>query len=525
MRDVGAIERGVPGQRVGTGSTGAPNAATAPAAQTVQPAAPADQPAVQVAASLARLLAGGTLTAVVTGRDGQGWPVVATANGQFALQGGPALAPNTTLLLQVVAAGEPLRALVLQTDGHALRPPPAVVLRPFAPPGTATAAAPASGGANAGTAPPAPSLPAGTTVGAIVIAEPPAGTHSPLAGVVGVRPAIVPRNTELGVAVRQFLPPPAAPTAPPETAAAVPAPSGGAAASGPLATLGTGTRLDAVVAAHDWRGHPVVHTTVGDLALRIDSPLPAGSRLLLEVTAVDLPPAPPLAEGDTPADILLRLGHDWPALRAALAALEAAAPAVARQLIEALPQPNARLGSAALAFLSALRGGDLAGWLGAETVDALRRHGGEELVHRLAEDFRQVAQLARDETGGDWRILLLPVFDGEQVRQVAAYMRRRRRRDDGSEQEGGTRFLVDLELAATGAMQIDGLVRGRQLDLVLRSALPFEEAWRHDIDCIFADALGATGMTGALSFQIVKKPPAGPLGEIAREAPARAITA
>ena len=50
-------------------------------------------------------------------------------------------------------------------------------------------------------------------------------------------------------------------------------------------------------------------------------------------------------------------------------------------------------------------------------------------------------------------------------------------------------------------MQLDGLVRDRRFDLILRTRHPLSDEMRRDIAEIFGDANGAAGHQGQISFQ------------------------
>ena len=62
-------------------------------------------------------------------------------------------------------------------------------------------------------------------------------------------------------------------------------------------------------------------------------------------------------------------------------------------------------------------------------------------------------------------------------------------------------FLLDVELSRLGPLQFDGLVRGKRLDLMLRTQRPLDPAMRQEIAEIFQTAQQATGYAGQLFFQ------------------------
>jgi hypothetical protein len=191
-------------------------------------------------------------------------------------------------------------------------------------------------------------------------------------------------------------------------------------------------------------------------------------------------------------------------LSEALQALQELRPAVAHDLISTvLPQTNARMTADVLFFLSALRGGDLGDWLTPGAARLLRRER-PELLTRLGEEFRQIATLAREPTAGDWRIALVPFFNGSEIDQLRLYLRPYG--GDGEETEAtpkGLRFILDVELSRLGRLQLDGLVRDdrKRLDLIVRSERPLAPAMQNDIRGIFEEANATTGVAGGLAFQ------------------------
>ncbi len=60
--------------------------------------------------------------------------------------------------------------------------------------------------------------------------------------------------------------------------------------------------------------------------------------------------------------------------------------------------------------------------------------------------------------------------------------------------------MIDAELSRLGAVQLDGLMRGARLDLVLRSHAPIPPELREEARAIFHRASEAHGLNGDLVF-------------------------
>lgn len=533
MSEVSATDRTVSPARPGGLAPHATAPVSAPTAP--QPVSQTPAPAVQLAASLLRLMGNTTIEAVVIGRTPQGWPVVRSDAGTFLLAEALQLATNAKVVLQLLRSDTRLQAVLLRVDGQPVPTTPTVNLQPFgsgAPQAQtlATYPVPASGPP---TIPPAhsvmppiesPVLPSTNlevpTLGTVLTALTVADLPEPGAPVHGLRPAgPLPTGTQLLVTVKAVTIP----------TAGLAAPSGSPIASNPVpAAAATATPvlpgmvLTAVVTARTVAGHTYLQSSIGPLVLPALERLPPGTEIQMQVESLRLPapPAPAVAvDAEGPLDALLRLGRDWTGLREALAVLQEHDPTLVQKIHDTvLPQPNSRLAGAALLFLGALRGGDIAGWLGEPALQALDRLGRTDLAQRLGDDFRQLAALADERPGSDWRMLLLPILGGVDVRPALLFMRRRSGgdRDRQARRKDPTRFLLNLELAATGSLQLDGFVRDRRFDLVLRSRQELPGPWKHDLRGIWEEALAITGLTGHLAFQAGDDWPLFPIEELRR---------
>ncbi len=154
-------------------------------------------------------------------------------------------------------------------------------------------------------------------------------------------------------------------------------------------------------------------------------------------------------------------------------------------------------------FLSALSAGNVNRWIGNQAIQALKSAGRDSLVSRLGRDFGQLGRLA-DNEGGDWRLFFIPIHDGDQLQQLRLFLRNGGQDGDGGpgqDDEDQTRFVVEVEMSRLGDLQLDGLVREKRLDLILRSRAPLPDFMRRDITQIFHEANEITGNRGSIGFQ------------------------
>ena len=66
-----------------------------------------------------------------------------------------------------------------------------------------------------------------------------------------------------------------------------------------------------------------------------------------------------------------------------------------------------------------------------------------------------------------------------------------------------TRFIVEMNLTRLGALQLDGLLKPQQLDIILRSHTPLSSTIKSDIQNIFQTALSKADYQGRLDFQVL----------------------
>ena len=475
--------------------------------------------AITLAATLSGLTEGSLIEALMLGRDREGGTVLRAPNGTFVANppaGQPAAAALAAVqgnlvkvLLEAVTVGDLLQARLVAVDGRALPTPAPLSLRLTALPARPPEAKPATpdGPAHADTAerapraalplpaeplPPAP-LRSGQTLLAVLQAPPhPTATAEPARPPAPPLPGVLPT-----------LPPSIAAAAP--TTAALPAlPQGSLVSVRVLATTPPdspppnatppGTLAGEVEIEGDPdHQRPVVRLPGASLRLPPTATAAAGTRVVIEFLAS----APATATGRDPeAERLVRQ------LETAVLAQVPADPAAAAKVAERVPTPGRKLTAAALLFLAAARHGDLGGWLEAGAAPTGRPET-EEPLKRLAAAWRTHLGEDADRDASDaWRSLVMPFHDGVMLRPLVFHLRRRTPKGDSAQGDAGeTRFLLDLDLTALGALQLDGLIRSRRFDLMLRGAARLDRTMRHELNLLFQESLSALGYAGALAFR------------------------
>jgi hypothetical protein len=229
----------------------------------------------------------------------------------------------------------------------------------------------------------------------------------------------------------------------------------------------------------------LVATPIGLLALQRRLALPPGTAIAFVV--IDT-----MARDSEETLAPARIGG-WLALEEALLALLGPAPEMAEQLrAELTPQSGPELAGTLLFLLGALYQGN---WPGPAIGTALKAAGQAKLTKRLADDVAALRRLSDDPTTEEWRVLTLPLLLGNFPLAVRLYLQRRK-----SAVQDGIRFAIEIELSRLGPIQLDCLVRGLRLILVLRSHRALAPELRQEMRGVFQRALAQSGLSGDLSF-------------------------
>ncbi len=462
----------------------------------------------------AALATGSIVKGRVIGSDAKGQVLVKTDAGVLPLQTKAQLAQGSQVTLQVRFAGSELHVVILNVEAEKDAVP-----RQAGDPGTQGGPRPDSQGrqaalAQAGAPPPAMTdedVASGRLIRAVL--EPAAAqgrTPGPAAGAPGAGGEVLVKLISVSAPAATSAAGPAAtaPSALLAQQAGQQAPQG-TPLTGPAGQgQGQALRLEGVVASalSHTPGHQgaAIDTALGSLRLAVQTALPPGTRLVMEVTP--LPASQAAAQAPEAAVRDSGLARGWPALEEALRILQPGdlQPASMTLGSHALPRPGPRFASTTLFFLAALRGGDLGAWLSGSAAQALERAGRSDLVGRLKQDFARMSRLAAEPAPGEWRGYLVPVLDDGALSQVRFFVRRPESEEEGGGPAAGgraTRFVVEVAFSRFGELQLDGLIQGRRFDLILRSRAPLAPPLRRDIAEIYEAAGATTGYRGQLVFQ------------------------
>ncbi len=259
----------------------------------------------------------------------------------------------------------------------------------------------------------------------------------------------------------------------------------------------------------------VQSSDLGSIRYLSSNPPAAGTQLNLALSEKldQFPITVPFASSGAFKTPHLPLMSSWENLRTALNLLAAHDPALASIVLNSrIPTANTNLGASLLFFLSALNGGNINKWLGQDFQLTMEKAGHADLFKSLSDDFTALSRLNSDAGGNDWKTLVFPFYSETRLQQLKMFYRKHSREgENGAEDE--TRFIIELDLSKSGAVQLDGLFKPKQFDLLFRHQQELDTTLKTRVSEIFTENMEITGLSGSLSFRKDKTFPIHPTEE------------
>lgn len=255
----------------------------------------------------------------------------------------------------------------------------------------------------------------------------------------------------------------------------------------------------ATVVGNGPSGQLILKTNDAVIFVKQNVDTPVGSTLLVTVEP---------DKTDTPMPLSNLKQSNISLLQQVLSVMEQISPQLAQQtLTNRIPQPASQNLSGALLFLfSAFKQGNLRGWLGDEAVDTMARAGKIELMTKLTEELKNLGQPARDPVVGEWRSYPIPLHNNGHFQVLNFYVHhqgdRQPKNERGRPINDHMRFVIDMRMSILGALQLDGFVRPKKLDMIIRSEKTLPEGLNQELRDSYRNVLTAIDYAGSLNFQV-----------------------
>jgi hypothetical protein len=248
-----------------------------------------------------------------------------------------------------------------------------------------------------------------------------------------------------------------------------------------------------------------------------------GTQIILQPTT---PTSINVAQALTPMNAqsmpMGQIGQSWPVLQETLDFLLSQLPAAQGQsLLNALPRPAAagfQFTAAAMIFIAAARGGDLAGWMGGRADAMLKGSSNindkDNLASKLLRDLSTMTGRTSTSVDApsfiqntpDWRGYTLPMLFGMDMTRLNLWVKPYDDEQEDTniiENKKNLRFIFDVNLSRMGNVILDGLIQpyAGRLDLTLKAQQDFTPIARQAMRGLWHNALTQIEMHGDLDFQ------------------------
>jgi hypothetical protein len=192
--------------------------------------------------------------------------------------------------------------------------------------------------------------------------------------------------------------------------------------------------------------------------------------------------------------------------------LQAVNPALSQALSVLTPsvaQPAQKAGSAMLFLFSALQGGSLQGWVGNGADKLSAQH---KVLQALEQSLKDAVspKLVQNTPTGDWRAYNIPMQTQESAVPISLYVQdnpahKENETEEHDKKNAVTRFVFEFDLTRMGEIQIDGLMRERNVDIFIRTRQELGPEMKRMVRSVYLDALDQSNLTGDVAFQFDPK--------------------
>ncbi|PCI49601.1 MAG: hypothetical protein COB49_04830 [Alphaproteobacteria bacterium] len=260
--------------------------------------------------------------------------------------------------------------------------------------------------------------------------------------------------------------------------------------------------------------HPAAQKTAAKPPPDVITTRPAQESQATEWTATSLLTRPTLPL-ELPPQPLEDFTRNWQSLSQILSVLPVADNSnMPQTLNNRLPgvQNSGQMTSAMIFFLAAMGAKSPARiWLGPEITQQLEKSGQGKLLTMLDNDMQRIFRLGAETPVNEWRPALIPLQIGGDVNAIPILTRQvpgedskgknTADEDEDDEKISATRFIVELDLSRIGPLQVDGLLKEKRLNIIIRSKIILPPQMQQKMISMFTAALEISGYNGDLQFR------------------------
>jgi hypothetical protein len=208
---------------------------------------------------------------------------------------------------------------------------------------------------------------------------------------------------------------------------------------------------------------------------------------------------PPAWRGLLP---LMQSSSVWPVMDELFQTFYQTTPQAAQIFGRTIPSPAnpSNFGPTIMLFAAALKSGDLQGWLGEKKLEMIQKLGKQSILSRLSGETASLST-NNDAASTEWKSFPIPLLWQNEISKLMFHVRKEPSENEQDNPEGGSRFVMDLSLTRMGEVQLDGMVRGKRLDLIVRTQLPISPIMQDAMYTAYSRALDGTDIYGEIGFQ------------------------
>ncbi len=211
----------------------------------------------------------------------------------------------------------------------------------------------------------------------------------------------------------------------------------------------------------------------------------------------------------------------WESFEKILLALETLAPELSPLVQSQIPSPGkqspAQLSTSLLFFIKALQlKAPAENWLPQTLSQTLQNEQLRLPLQALEQDFEQLIRVVRDSaTGQEFQRFTLPLQTDDALQPFYIFMRpfseeNKYQHSDAHNKDDMTlkdkkkkevRFLLNVNLSHMGAVQLDGLFKHKNLNMILRLKEPLSPKIQNELITRYTSVLETLGLEGVMRFQ------------------------